>query len=205
MRAGASGVLKRASAVAVAVIVSACATTHAPPQYLAGSSNPATAPSAADPLEPMNRSVFDANQKINHGVIYPVAKAYRDTVPEPVRDSIDAFTGNLGEPFVFANNLLQLRLNAAAMTLSRFVVNSTLGIADAVRVGRARQRIRHAAGGRADQCSRCGRQWSRARCPVLPKPHIADKGCYGGQLRRHCRYCLDANRKLEQGRADAGA
>jgi phospholipid-binding lipoprotein MlaA len=76
----------------------------------------------------MNRSVFEANQKINHGVVYPVADAFRENVPEPVRDSLDAFTGNLGEPFVFANNLLQFRLNAAAITVSRFVVNSTLGI-----------------------------------------------------------------------------
>jgi len=29
----------------------------------------------ADPLEKMNRSVFERNQRINHALVYPVAKA----------------------------------------------------------------------------------------------------------------------------------
>lgn len=83
---------------------------------------------ASDPLEAMNRSVFERNQRFNHAVIYPVAKAYRDTVPEPVRDSVEAFAGNLTEPIVFANDVLQLRLGAAATTAGRFAINSTIGV-----------------------------------------------------------------------------
>jgi phospholipid-binding lipoprotein MlaA len=79
-------------------------------------------------MEKLNRLVFERNQQFSHMVIYPAAKTYRDTVPEPVRDSIDAFTGNLNEPFVFANNLLQLRFPAATTTLGRFLMNSTVGI-----------------------------------------------------------------------------
>jgi phospholipid-binding lipoprotein MlaA len=80
-----------------------------------------------DPLEGVNRKVFAANQAFNDAVVYPIAKAYREDVPESVRDRIDAFTTNLSEPMVFANALLQLRLDAAATTLSRFVANSTFG------------------------------------------------------------------------------
>jgi phospholipid-binding lipoprotein MlaA len=85
-------------------------------------------------MEGMNRSVFERNQQLYHAVIYPAAKAYRDAVPEPARDSIDAFTANLNEPFIFANNVLQLRFPAAATSLGRFLVNSTIGIGGLVDV-----------------------------------------------------------------------
>ncbi|HET9572632.1 MAG TPA: VacJ family lipoprotein, partial [Methyloceanibacter sp.] len=82
----------------------------------------------ADPYEKMNRAMFERNQRINHNVIYPVAKAYHDTVPDQVRKSVSNFAGNLGEPMVFANDLLQLRLGAAATTAGRFAMNSTIGV-----------------------------------------------------------------------------
>jgi phospholipid-binding lipoprotein MlaA len=125
----------------VAATLSACA-SEAPPQprFL---SSPAQAPGSAELMEPINRSVFDSNQQFNHAVIYPLAKTYHDTVPEPVRDSIDAFTVNLNEPFVFANNILQLRLAAATTTFGRFMLNSTFGIGGLIDVastqGLARQ------------------------------------------------------------------
>src|SRR5262249_15612144 len=37
-------------------------------------------------------------------------------------------TTNLSEPMVFANNVLQLRFDAAATTFTRFVTNSTIGL-----------------------------------------------------------------------------
>jgi phospholipid-binding lipoprotein MlaA len=82
----------------------------------------------ADPYEKMNRAMFERNQRINHAVIYPVAKAYHNTVPDPVRKSVSNFAGNLGEPMIFANDVLQLRLGAAATTAGRFAMNSTIGI-----------------------------------------------------------------------------
>jgi len=49
-------------------------------------------------------------------------------VPEPVRDSVENFTGNLAEPMTFANDVLQLRVGAAVTTLGRFTLNSTIGV-----------------------------------------------------------------------------
>jgi phospholipid-binding lipoprotein MlaA len=98
-----------------------------PPSFLA--KDAASEPKeTADPFEGMNRKVFESNQKFNHAVVYPVAKAYREGVPEGVRDRIDAFTTNLSEPMVLANNVLQLRFDAATTTLARFITNSTIGI-----------------------------------------------------------------------------
>jgi phospholipid-binding lipoprotein MlaA len=119
-------ILRIALAGMLATTLSACASDAPPrPQFL---SSPAQAPGSAELMEPINRSVFDSNQQFNHAVIYPLAKTYHDTVPEPVRDSIDAFAANLNEPFVFANNILQLRLAAATTTFGRFLLNSTLGV-----------------------------------------------------------------------------
>jgi phospholipid-binding lipoprotein MlaA len=99
----------------------------------------------SDPFERMNRSVFERNERFNHAVVYPVAKAYRNNVPEPVRDSVEAFAGNLTEPLVFANDILQLRLQAAAMTVGRFGINSTLGVAGLFDVA-TRQNLPHQSG-----------------------------------------------------------
>ena len=81
-----------------------------------------------DPMEKMNRSTFERNQRFNRAVVYPVAKAYINTVPEPVRNSVENFTQNLSEPMTFANDLLQLRVGAAVATLGRFTLNSTVGV-----------------------------------------------------------------------------
>jgi hypothetical protein len=41
-------------------------------------------------MEVAIRSEVERNQQLNHAAIYPAAKTYRDTAPEPARDSIDA-------------------------------------------------------------------------------------------------------------------
>ena len=81
-----------------------------------------------DPTEAQNRATLEFNQGLNRSVVYPVAKAYREGVPDALRDSIEAFSNNLGEPLIFANDVLQLRLQAAGTTLARFAMNSTFGV-----------------------------------------------------------------------------
>ncbi|MBL8540556.1 MAG: VacJ family lipoprotein [Betaproteobacteria bacterium] len=96
-----------------------------------------------DPLEPMNRVVFNANDVVDTNVIRPLADGYRRIVPEAVRDAIRACLDNLQEPRIFVNNVLQFRLDAAAVTLARFSFNSTFGLAGLIDVaspnGLARQ------------------------------------------------------------------
>jgi phospholipid-binding lipoprotein MlaA len=84
---------------------------------------------ANDPFEPTNRVVFDANNTIDEAIIKPLAEAYRAAFPQFVRDRIRLFVDNLAEPRVFGNNLLQFRFTAAGITLGRFFVNSTVGLA----------------------------------------------------------------------------
>ncbi len=168
MRVKTFSILGRAAAIALAAALSACAAggTSMPSPELLASHNPSVEPKdtqaalnapkdvaslpdepqeVSDPLERMNRSVFERNQRFNHAVVYPVANAYHNSVPEPVRNSVEAFASNLSEPMVFANDVVQLRLGAAATTLGRFAVNSTFGVAGLFDVA-TRQNLPHQSG-----------------------------------------------------------
>ena len=81
-----------------------------------------------DPLEPLNRTVFNVNTALDDAVIRPLAEAYRSIVPPFARDRIRAVIDNLAEPRIFANDLLQRRGDAASTTLARFSINTIAGL-----------------------------------------------------------------------------
>ena len=83
---------------------------------------------ADDPLEPLNRISFDASQILDKVLIRPVAMVYKTVMPKPLRDGVRNGLSNLGEPFVFINDLLQLKPKRALRTLGRFLLNSILGL-----------------------------------------------------------------------------
>ncbi len=99
-----------------------------------------------DPLEPMNRAIFDFNQALDKNAIRPVAVAYRDVVPEFARDGIHNAFQNFGEPVVFLNKVLQGEPIAAAKTLLRFLANSTFGLGGFFDVATPRGVVRQQAG-----------------------------------------------------------
>ncbi len=82
-----------------------------------------------DPLEPMNRTIFDVNDFLDTYLIRPAAISYRYIVPEFVRNRIAGILSNMKEPVIFANNLLQGEFGRAGTTVERFGINSTLGLA----------------------------------------------------------------------------
>lgn len=88
----------------------------------------AEAASVNDPIEPLNRAIFDVNDFLDRLLIRPMAELYRVTVPPPLRDRIASILKNMAEPVIMANNLLQGRASDAGTTLGRFVVNTTLGV-----------------------------------------------------------------------------
>jgi phospholipid-binding lipoprotein MlaA len=96
-----------------------------------------------DRLEASNRSTLDSNVAFYTGVQKPIASAYKAVVPGVVRDRITSGVNNLEEPRIFVNDLLQLRPDSAFITLGRFVLNSTIGVAGlfdiATQVGLERQ------------------------------------------------------------------
>lgn len=89
-----------------------------------------------DPFEPTNRVMFEVNEVIDKAVLQPIAEAYRDILPKPVRSGIRNVLGNLRTPTILAGDLLQGNVTRARETLGRFIVNSTIGIGGIVDVGR---------------------------------------------------------------------
>jgi phospholipid-binding lipoprotein MlaA len=81
-----------------------------------------------DPLEPMNRQIFDVNDFLDRLLIKPLAELYRFAVPDYMRDRVANILSNMGEPVVFANNMLQGETTNAGITAQRFLVNTTVGV-----------------------------------------------------------------------------
>jgi len=89
----------------------------------------ATGPNAdpRDPLEPFNRQVQRFNDAADEAVFKPVATAYVQVTPSPVRTGVNNFFGNLGDLWSAVNAGLQLRPRESAENLMRFSVNTVLG------------------------------------------------------------------------------
>jgi phospholipid-binding lipoprotein MlaA len=102
----------RLLAGALAALVSACAGAQRDPSMPIN-----------DPNEDWNRRVLALNQ----AVLHPPATLVKQ-LPAPVFDRLHDLDSNLKEPRIFANDILQGRLNAAGITFGRFLFNSTFGI-----------------------------------------------------------------------------
>ena len=84
--------------------------------------------SANDPAEAINRDIFKANKLFDDIILKPVARAYVERVSPQMRQGIHNLTNNVGEPVVFANDVLQGNVGRAWNTTQRFAVNATIGI-----------------------------------------------------------------------------
>jgi phospholipid-binding lipoprotein MlaA len=82
-----------------------------------------------DPLEPMNRFFFDFNQRLDRHAALPAASFYTSAVPRPARATIHNVLNNLGGPVTAANDVLQLEFENAGIAASRFIINTTIGVA----------------------------------------------------------------------------
>jgi len=89
---------------------------------------PAAAQSPYDPLEPLNRAVFEFNEGADRYVVKPVAEAYRAVIPQFVRTGVGNFFGNLDDLFGGINSLLQGKTVAAGDDFGRVLINTSFGI-----------------------------------------------------------------------------
>jgi phospholipid-binding lipoprotein MlaA len=81
-----------------------------------------------DPLEGVNRAVFEFNRVVDGLLIKPAAQIYRGVLPQQAQDSVRSFLRNLRSPAILVNDVLQGDMDRAGTTISRFLVNTTLGI-----------------------------------------------------------------------------
>lgn len=87
------------------------------------------APAVWDPLEGLNRKTLRMNGVLDRWIFDPVTSAYSFVVPGPARLAVRRFLVNLNSPVVLANDVLQLAPLDAAVTVTRFGINSTIGVA----------------------------------------------------------------------------
>lgn len=81
-----------------------------------------------DPMEGMNRAIFDVNDALDQAIAEPVARGYRSVVPQFVRTAVTNFLRNLRSPINVANQVLQGDIEGAAADVSRFAMNTTVGV-----------------------------------------------------------------------------
>ena len=108
-------------------------------------------PSPDDPLEDLNAETFKVTRAVDESLIAPIAFAYEDIMPRPVRKGLRNFLRTLGAPIVFINDLLQLKPDKAAETLGRFLINATVGLAGVIDVAKKKPFfLRHRSNGFAN-------------------------------------------------------
>jgi len=104
-----------------------------------------SSPDRRDPLESMNRSVFEFNDTLDRVLMKPVATVYRDVTPSWIRKGVTNFFNNLEDVWSIVNNALQLRGQDTGDSIARVMVNSTVGLLGLVDVASDLNVERHSA------------------------------------------------------------
>jgi len=81
-----------------------------------------------DPLEAINRGIYQFNDGVDTMVLRPAAEVYRGVLPPFVRTGVSNFFSNINDVLVALNDLLQGKLTDAASDASRVAVNTTVGL-----------------------------------------------------------------------------
>jgi len=71
--------------------------------------------------------IFAGNKFVDDHALQPVARGYQNYVPGRVQRSIHNFVGNLGQPSVAVNDVLQGNFRRSWTTVQRFAINTTVG------------------------------------------------------------------------------
>lgn len=84
--------------------------------------------SYSDPLAGFNSKMFDFNYYVlDPYLLRPVAVAWKNYVPSPIRSGISGVSSNLSEPASALNSLLQGNIHKTGVHLARFMLNTIFG------------------------------------------------------------------------------
>lgn len=86
-------------------------------------------PAERDAIEFSNRMSFGFNEVFYRYLADPIAKGFAWVVPAPGRRALYRFFENLESPALLLSDVLQLAPLDATKTTSRFVINTTVGVA----------------------------------------------------------------------------
>lgn len=115
------GMVALVAAGFLVVSLGACATPPADPEERAAYEQ------MHDPLEPMNRSIFDFNLFVDAYLLQPIAQTY-ELLPDLVRNGVRNFLRHLKSPVILANDLMQGEVDRAGQTMGRFMFNTFPGM-----------------------------------------------------------------------------
>ena len=92
----------------------------------------AATPSKVDPLEPMNRAMFEVNDVVDGNIVKPIAELYVAAVPQLVRTGVANVFNNIDDLFSGINGLLQGKTEKAGNDFGRVLLNTfcLLGLFD---------------------------------------------------------------------------
>jgi phospholipid-binding lipoprotein MlaA len=99
------------------VLLGACSTGHAPS---ADADN-------NDPLESVNRRIWDFDLALKDYLLTPVAQGYRSATPQFFQSAVSNALRNLRSPAILANDLFEGNMKRAGQTLARIWLNTLAG------------------------------------------------------------------------------
>lgn len=153
----------------------------------------ACASTEVDPYENFNRSMNSFNNTTDKYFFKPVAEGYRAVLPQPVEDSVGNFFSNLNDPWIAINQLLQGKPILALQDVSRFLLNSTVGIGGLLDVGNDVGLYKH-----QEDFGQTLAVWGVPRGPFIMLPLLGPSsgrglasqfvGNFGGNIQQPLRY-----------------
>lgn len=81
-----------------------------------------------DPWSPMNRYIYSFNAQFDRAIYLPAVDIYTTLLPGFVRKGVSNAINNLNEVKSFTNGILQASGDRIFTALSRFLINSSLGV-----------------------------------------------------------------------------
>ena len=80
-----------------------------------------------DPFEDFNRKTFEFNENVDEKLLKPVAKFYSNFPPK-VKNGVSNFFNNLEDVETSINQILQGKPKKSINDITRFIINSTIGL-----------------------------------------------------------------------------
>jgi phospholipid-binding lipoprotein MlaA len=82
-----------------------------------------------DPWQGWNKNMQSFNDGFDKHLLKPVAKGYLDVTNTAIDDGVTNFFSNINDIGVTINDILQFKLLQGGMDFSRFIINTTAGVA----------------------------------------------------------------------------
>jgi phospholipid-binding lipoprotein MlaA len=81
-----------------------------------------------DPLQPVNRVMYNINRPIETVIVRPVAKVYTTIMPNIMQQIVANFFGNIGDLFSGVAGVMEGKFDKAGNDFGRVIINTSFGL-----------------------------------------------------------------------------